>query len=741
MPELVFDRFLLDTDRRILLREGQMVDLQPLVFDLLALLARRPRKVVTRAELLPAVWRSTSVTETVVARAVMKARRALLDDAQAPKLLRTVPRVGYSLEADVVETAASAPQPLQAWPSSGKNTRLALLPVENATGLTALGWIDHGLMRLLHQWLEATGTVSLVSSQEILDVCAGITAPQDTMNAVCRTTGVADAVRTQVTWHDDTFSLRSWRGDQFPGRLVFEQSGADLLDLARRLADALTGQNLLEATSEADSFWQQQISSVVRLQQNGLPAQALALLESSLPHTQTSLALSLLQVRLLYQCNRLPDALRHIDVLLNQTEPVLSEVVQVELLDLRGDCLHQCDRLHEAMDSFRQALQKSALQPLAHPLRPDILGRAARVALRLLNPREALSLAEAAVEEADRVGGLCLQARASLSLCTVLLSLDQLIRARGVLDKTLDLAQRSGVLDYEARAVRYLSTMQNHLRQNRAAYESSKRAVVLSLRAGNESNLVWARLHELASCIWSGRLEEADKAAASFSDRTALPATQRDYLELLQGVLDWRAGRDQMALDRLRALTRAQPTMNDCRTVAHGEMVFMCIHLGHLSDAHASMAASAMAPMSGFVERRQAALALAGGDRTRAIQWLRDYWREGYNLSNDGICIMTDLTWMLLENAPARFDDPELESLFAHILDLSDEMTDIQILKAAYILRQQPNDHTRAAWDEAIAQAPVLNLRCPVMTTPSYREAMAARTPPRLTELLSWVCF
>ncbi|MBQ1762105.1 MAG: winged helix-turn-helix domain-containing protein, partial [Aquincola sp.] len=116
MSELVFDRFVLDVDRRLLLCDGQPVEAQPLVFDLLTVLARRPRKVVSRTELLALVWRSSAVSESVVARAIMKARRALRDDAQEPVLLRTVQRVGYMLQADVQARASAAAGLLQPLP-------------------------------------------------------------------------------------------------------------------------------------------------------------------------------------------------------------------------------------------------------------------------------------------------------------------------------------------------------------------------------------------------------------------------------------------------------------------------------------------------------------------------------------------------------------------------------------------------------------------------------------------------
>lgn len=93
---LRFADFVFDADGRQLLREGRPVHLSPKAFELLeALLAQRPR-ALSREDLLKALWPDTFVGRTSVAQLVNEVRKALGDDAAAPRFVRTVHRFGYA---------------------------------------------------------------------------------------------------------------------------------------------------------------------------------------------------------------------------------------------------------------------------------------------------------------------------------------------------------------------------------------------------------------------------------------------------------------------------------------------------------------------------------------------------------------------------------------------------------------------------------------------------------------------
>lgn len=111
---------------RELLREGEPVELQPKVFDFIAFLVRNRHRAVDKDELLDAVWPRQVVTETALTRCVMKARRALDDDAEAQRAIRTVHSRGYRFVAEV-EVLSDAPTPVQ----SGDAAMIAAATVAN----------------------------------------------------------------------------------------------------------------------------------------------------------------------------------------------------------------------------------------------------------------------------------------------------------------------------------------------------------------------------------------------------------------------------------------------------------------------------------------------------------------------------------------------------------------------------------------------------------------------------------
>lgn len=107
---LRFGGFTLDLARAELLRHGREVPLRPKTFALLAYLARNPSRVLSKQELLDAVWPGLVVTEDSLTQCIHDLRTAL-GDAGA-HLVRTVARRGYRFDADIEDaTAASRPRP------------------------------------------------------------------------------------------------------------------------------------------------------------------------------------------------------------------------------------------------------------------------------------------------------------------------------------------------------------------------------------------------------------------------------------------------------------------------------------------------------------------------------------------------------------------------------------------------------------------------------------------------------
>jgi serine/threonine-protein kinase len=101
LPSVSFGPFAFDTHTRLLRRGAQEVALPPRVLGVLELLLQRAGDVVSRQELIDAVWKDAFVTDTSLAEAVSVLRQALADDPQAPTYIQTLHRRGYRFVAPV----------------------------------------------------------------------------------------------------------------------------------------------------------------------------------------------------------------------------------------------------------------------------------------------------------------------------------------------------------------------------------------------------------------------------------------------------------------------------------------------------------------------------------------------------------------------------------------------------------------------------------------------------------------
>ena len=193
-----FDECALDAGLRELRVAGEAVTMQPKAFELLLYLVRNRHRAVDKDELQDALWPRSIVTETALTRCVMKARRAVDDDADKQAVIKTVHGHGYRFIAEIRDATPPQPQveePLAAapirsarrswivvtaaavaafaalvWflvpPAVSGEVRLAVLPVENATGEEELDWTRMGLMALMNRMLEDQG-VTVVSGNSV----------------------------------------------------------------------------------------------------------------------------------------------------------------------------------------------------------------------------------------------------------------------------------------------------------------------------------------------------------------------------------------------------------------------------------------------------------------------------------------------------------------------------------------------------------------------------------------------
>jgi TolB-like protein len=144
---LAFGDHRLDIGRRELRRRGELVDLEPKAFDLLAFLVLNRDRVVSKDDMLRAVWEGRVVSESALTTRINAVRYALGDDGTAQRLVRTFIRKGVRFIGEVTEvvdeifTTSAAPSA----PRSEKPS-LAVLPFENLTGDPEQGYFVDGMV-------------------------------------------------------------------------------------------------------------------------------------------------------------------------------------------------------------------------------------------------------------------------------------------------------------------------------------------------------------------------------------------------------------------------------------------------------------------------------------------------------------------------------------------------------------------------------------------------------------------
>jgi predicted ATPase/DNA-binding winged helix-turn-helix (wHTH) protein len=101
----------LDTANRIFRKGGTEYPLEPKVFAVLTQLMMRPGELLTREQLLDAVWGHRYVTPSTLNRVIALARRSLVDDAEDPRFIQTVHGSGYRFVGPVEKVSATPAEP------------------------------------------------------------------------------------------------------------------------------------------------------------------------------------------------------------------------------------------------------------------------------------------------------------------------------------------------------------------------------------------------------------------------------------------------------------------------------------------------------------------------------------------------------------------------------------------------------------------------------------------------------
>ena len=146
-----FEDCVLDTDTRELHRGANPVSITPQVFDLLDYLIRNRDRVISKDDLIDAIWKGRIVSDAAVTTRLNAARSAIGDSGEEQRLIKTLPRKGFRFVGSVLEqqesTSIDAPEeprtPALALPDKPS---IAVLPFADINGDPRQAYLGDGIV-------------------------------------------------------------------------------------------------------------------------------------------------------------------------------------------------------------------------------------------------------------------------------------------------------------------------------------------------------------------------------------------------------------------------------------------------------------------------------------------------------------------------------------------------------------------------------------------------------------------
>ena len=134
--QFLFADYKLDVERRELRRGSELISIGPQVFDLLLYLLRNRERVVTKDDLIEAVWSGRTVSESTLASRLNAVRKAVGDSGEEQKLIRTLARRGFRFIGEVAEEPRRGAESIMHAPSASAlslpdRPSIAVLPFQN----------------------------------------------------------------------------------------------------------------------------------------------------------------------------------------------------------------------------------------------------------------------------------------------------------------------------------------------------------------------------------------------------------------------------------------------------------------------------------------------------------------------------------------------------------------------------------------------------------------------------------
>ena len=168
----LFEEYELDSGRRELYRDSSVVALTPQAFDLLDYLIRNRERVVSKDELITAIWKGRCVSEAALTTRLNAARSAIGDSGEDQHLIKTLPKKGYRFIGTVQEAHGASMAVADSQRTTPKNDlqlpdkpSLAVLPFTNLSSDPEQEYFADGMVEDIITGLSRSKSLFVIARQ------------------------------------------------------------------------------------------------------------------------------------------------------------------------------------------------------------------------------------------------------------------------------------------------------------------------------------------------------------------------------------------------------------------------------------------------------------------------------------------------------------------------------------------------------------------------------------------------
>lgn len=244
-----FEDYALDTDRRELRRGSILVALEPQVFDLLEYLIRNRERVVTRDALLASVWGGRVVSESALSSRINAVRRAVGDDGEQQRLIKTLPRKGVRFVGavrqeqapDAVSAGETPPEPPKPAIALPDRPSVAVLPFTNMSGDPDQNYFADGMAEEIITALSRCSWLFVIARNSSFTYKGRVV----DVRQIGRELGVRYVLEGSVRRAGDRLRITGQLVDATSGMHIwadrFDGDASDVFDLQDRITESVVG--------------------------------------------------------------------------------------------------------------------------------------------------------------------------------------------------------------------------------------------------------------------------------------------------------------------------------------------------------------------------------------------------------------------------------------------------------------------------------------------------------------------